>query len=174
MKNYILKTVNSDMTSYNGFKWKKRGIVKCEDWKPTKECGNGLHGALNGCGNGELFNWDKNAIWIVAEVDKSKGVDLDGKWKFPECKVVFTGNQKEATDYLLKKVGDVPMIGCFKVGGHRSTVSGGYKSTVSGGDWSTVSGGDESTVSGGDESTVSGGYYSNVSGGYKSNVSGGY
>ena len=80
---YILKTVNKDMTSYGDFKWKKKGEVICPNWKADKECGNGLHGALNGQGNGSLFSWSKDAIWIVAKVDISEGINLDGKWKFP-------------------------------------------------------------------------------------------
>jgi hypothetical protein len=44
---YVLKTVNADMTSHNNFKWKKKGIVECNDFKKTKKCGNGLHGLLN-------------------------------------------------------------------------------------------------------------------------------
>ncbi len=134
MKNYILKTVNSDMTSYGGFKWPKRGIVKCPDWQSKNECGNGLHGALNGCGDGSMLNWTVDAIWLVAEVDIKLGIDPGGKWKFPEATVVFTGNQYEATTWLLKKVGDVPVIGCSKIGGDWATVSGGYGATVKGGD----------------------------------------
>ena len=50
----VLRTCAADMTSYGGFKWPKSGPVKCDDWKPRAECGNGLHGLLWGVGDGSL------------------------------------------------------------------------------------------------------------------------
>ena len=53
----ILKTVDARMRAYGGFVWPKSGPVSCPDWKPTHECGNGLHGLLEGFGNGLLRIW---------------------------------------------------------------------------------------------------------------------
>ncbi|HNR90762.1 MAG TPA: hypothetical protein PKM65_20670, partial [Spirochaetota bacterium] len=146
---YALKTVQSDLTSYNGFKWKRRGIVTAPDWNPDQVCGGGLHAFLRGEGNGSLADWSTDALWLVLKIPEGTYVDLDGKIKFPRCTVVFCGDRKSATDKLQALGCNGPIIGAYKVGG----------------DGSTVSGGDGSTVSGGDESTVSGGYGSRVSGG---------
>ena len=34
------------LTAHGGFIWPAHGVVECPDWKPTKACGNGLHGFL--------------------------------------------------------------------------------------------------------------------------------
>ena len=171
---YALKTVKSDMTSHNGFTWKRRGTVVAPDWNPEPECGGGLHAFLRGEGDGSLADWSPDALWLVLKIPEGTYVDLGGKIKFPRCTVVFCGDRKSATDKLQALGCNGPIIGAYKVGGDESTVSGGHGSTVSGGHGSTVSGGDESTVSGGHGSTVSGGYGSTVSGGHRSRVSGGY
>ena len=163
---YILKTVSKNMTSYGDFKWKKKGEVICPNWKANKECGNGLHGALNGQGDGSLFSWDKGAIWIVAKVDISEGINLDGKWKFPKATVVYAGTQKKATDMIAKLCGDVGIIG--------KIMTGGYCSKMTGGDCSKMTGGDCSKITGGDYSKITGGYYSKITGGYCSKITGGY
>ena len=171
---YALKTVQSDLTSYDGFKWKRRGIVTSPDWHPDPVCGGGLHAFLRGEGHGSLADWSTDALWLVLKIPEGTYVDLGGKIKFPRCTVVFCGDRKSATDKLQALGCNGPIIGAYKVGGYRSTVSGGYGSTVCGGYGSTVSGGDRSTVCGGYGSTVSGGHGSTVSGGDRSTVSGGY
>ena len=198
----VLRTCSADMTSYNGFKWPTSGPVKCDDWKPTYDCGHGLHGLLWGQGSGGYLDWSESAKWLVVEVNAADILTGDGalkdKCKFPAGVVVFCGSRDGACDYLDTHGGDpIKRVGSIQSGGYRSTVSGGdrstvsggycsnvsggycsnvssgYGSTVSGGDGSNVSGGDGSTVSGGDRSTVSGGDRSTVSGGDGSNVSGG-
>lgn len=42
----VLRTCNSDMTGYGGFKWPESGPVEAPDWNPVKSCGQGLHGWL--------------------------------------------------------------------------------------------------------------------------------
>ena len=170
---YALKTVKSDMTSRNGFKWKRRGVVVAPDWNPNPECGGGLHAFLRGEGDGSLADWSPDAVWLVLKIPDGSYIDLGGKIKFPRCTVVFCGDRKSATDKLQELGCHGPIIGVCASGGYGSTVSGGYGSTVSGGDRSRVSGGDRSRVIGGDESTVSGGHGSTVSGGHGSTVSGG-
>jgi hypothetical protein len=190
----VLRTNNEDMTAYNNFKWPTKGPVRAPDWRDTAECGNGLHGAKWGVGNGNLFKWDTSAKWLVVRVAAADIIDLDDKVKFPKGTVVFCGDRAGATGYLrdhlpveernnkiiglVARVGDnghvVGGAGSTVSGGDWSTVSGGAESTVSGGAGSTVSGGAGSTVSGGAYSTVTGGAYSTVTGGYDSTVTGGY
>ena len=180
---YVLRTCSENMTSYDGFKWPRKGQVKCGDWSKEPKCGNGLHGLLMGHGDGSLLHWDAKAQWLVVKVLAKDVVAIDKyKVKFPKGTVVYCGDRKGATDYIIahgaeasKVVGAFITVGDGAVGGggYRATVSGGNRATVSGGNGSTVSGGDWSTVSGGDWSTVSGGIGSTVSGGYCATISGG-
>jgi hypothetical protein len=107
--NYGLKTIKSDYTSHDGFKW-KLGKVKCEDWNEKPKCGRGLHFALNGEGEGCLFDWCEEALWVVAELP-DKYVNLKGKVRVPECKVIYIGDRKSATDLIYEKCGMVACIG---------------------------------------------------------------
>lgn len=84
----VLRTCNADMTSSNGFKWPASGHVEAPDWQPTKECGNGLHGWLWGCGDWSLKSKDPNLKWIVVAVEAKSVIDLDGKVKFPSGEVL--------------------------------------------------------------------------------------
>ena len=96
----ILRTCASDMSAYNGFRWKESGEVSAPDWRPSKECGFGLHGLLWGCGNGSLLGDALDAKWLVVEVEAASIVDLDGKVKFPKGEVIFCGDRKGATDII--------------------------------------------------------------------------
>lgn len=44
----VLRTVNADGTSYNGFQWPLEvgAVAECPDWDPAPKCGNGLHGLV--------------------------------------------------------------------------------------------------------------------------------
>jgi hypothetical protein len=172
MRKLLLKTVNADMTAHGDFVWPRSGEVLSDKWNPDPVCGDGLHGALHGCGDGSMFNWSDDAVWIVFEAI-GEVVEFDGKAKCSAGNVLYAGDRKTATDLIMAECGSVPCIGAFIVGGDRSTVSGGDWATVSGGDWATVSGGDWATVSGGVGATVSGGVGATVSGGNWATVSGG-
>src|SRR5581483_845381 len=96
----VLRTCNPDRISTNGFRWPESGPVAAPDWRPTKECGHGLHGFAWGEGDGQLANWDSDAKWLVVAVDPATIVDLGGKVKFPRGEVVFCGDRAAATAYL--------------------------------------------------------------------------
>lgn len=99
---YVLRTVSKKMTSYNdSFKWPSYGPVVASDWCPDNVCGKGLHGLANGFGDSKLLDWDGK--WMVLNVADSKLVWLDGKVKFPEAIVVFVGDQKGATNFLINR-----------------------------------------------------------------------
>ena len=108
-KAYILRTCNADMSSRNGFVWPREGVVECPDWKPTTWCGNGLHGALWGEGDGALLSWEADAVWVVAGVDE--WIDLNGKVKFPRADVVFAGPRDEAVAEIIKRGAKGAVIG---------------------------------------------------------------
>ena len=133
-----MKTVNKDMTAYNGFVWPKKGIVTCPDWKPTKQCGNGLHAALMGCGDGSRFKWEPDAVWIILSVPKKSIIDLDGKCKFPKCEVIYAGVRENAIGILQNVYGDKAYIG----------------GTATAGDWGTATAGDCGTATAGYRGTL--------------------
>jgi hypothetical protein len=84
----VLRTCAADGSSSHGFKWPESGPVEATDWKPTEECGNGLHGWLWGHGDWSLKAKAEKIKWLVLEVDKSSLIDLCGKVKFPKANVV--------------------------------------------------------------------------------------
>jgi hypothetical protein len=179
----ILRTCKADMTSWDGFKWPRRGKVEAPDWEPTRECGNGLHGLLWGEGGGGcLLDWSEDAVWIVARVDMDDVINLGDKVKFPRATVLYAGDRKTATDLILKERPGAACVGAFVTGGYRATVTGGYRATVTGGDYATVTGGyrttatggDYATVTGGGSATVTGGHYATVTGGFFATVTGGF
>ena len=107
-KAWVLRTCKADGTSYGGFKWPSEvgSIVKCNDWKPAAECGNGLHGLLDGWGNYRLLSDDADAIWQIVEVDRDKCVEINDKVKFESCELIYSGNMAAAMtmicDYQIK------------------------------------------------------------------------
>ncbi|HNG25761.1 MAG TPA: hypothetical protein PLC03_17480, partial [Microthrixaceae bacterium] len=100
---WLLKTVKADGTARGGFQWPldEGAEVTAPDWDPTPVCGGGLHGLLNGAGNGGLINWSTDAVWIVAEIpDDETVVDLDGKVKVRRCIVRHVGDKTSAPEFL--------------------------------------------------------------------------
>jgi hypothetical protein len=169
-----LRTCASDMTGYGGFRWPERGPVEAADWDPRPVCGGGLHGLKWGEGSGLLLSWHDKAKWLVVEVVEGTEVDLDGKVKFPAGNVVFCGDRRGATDYILAHGGaGRAVVGATVTGGHGARVVGGDFAEVTGGDCATVIGGDSAVVTGGDCATVIGGESAVVTGGDSATVIGG-
>jgi len=139
----MMKTVNADGTSYNGFVWPLEvgAKVVAPDWNDDAKCGGGLHGLHNGIGSGALLDWSDDAVWIVASVKKAEIVDLGGKIKVPRCKIVHVGNRESATRFL----SDAGIVGPI-VGG---TATAGYEGTAMAGDWGTATAGDGGTATAG-------------------------
>ena len=130
----VLRTCSADMTSYGGFKWPKRGPVKCKDWQPIKECGNGLHGLLWGEGDGSLLSWEDSARWLVVRVKASTLIDLAGKVKFPAGTVVHCGDRKSAIEYLQKRAPEgKAIVGATATAGDGGTATAGYGGTATAG-----------------------------------------
>ena len=151
-KAYILRTCKADMSSRNGFIWPREGIAECPDWKPTKECGNGLHGALWGNGDGSLLDWGSYAVWIVAGVDE--WIDLDGKVKFPRADVVFAGTRADAIDRLVTLGATGAIIGGTATAGDGGTATAGDGGTATAGDYGTATAGYGGTATAADGVTL--------------------
>ena len=139
------------LTAHGGFIWPAHGVVECPDWKPTKACGNGLHGFLRGCGSGQLADWTDKAVWLVVDIVARQVVDLDGKIKVPGGRVIFSGDRLEALA-LMARLGhlDASHVGGTSTSGDRGTSTSGYCGTSTSGDGGTSTSGYCGTSTSGD------------------------
>jgi len=178
---YVIRTVRKDFTSYKNFQWPKSGQVKANDFKPTSECGNGLHGLRIGQQNPGV--WYDDGIVLLLQVPASTIIDLDDKCKFPECKIIMSGNMNDVTYYLYKK--NINIEGLYRrsqlsnksekwIGGDYSTLTAGYRSTLTAGDYSTLTAGSGSTLTAGYGSTLTAGDYSTLTAGHFSTLTAGF
>jgi hypothetical protein len=165
-KAYVLRTCKADVTAHGGFKWPTEGKVAAADWKPSKECGNGLHGLLGGVGNGGLLDWSPDAKWLVVEVDASSVVDLGGQVKFPGGVVVFCGERLEAIAKLLA-------LGCPNIGIVSGTATAGDRGTATAGDSGTATAGDRGTATAGYRGTATAGDRGTATAGYRGTATAG-
>ena len=137
--NYILKSIPANGKAYGGFVWPTEpgAIVTAPDWYSRPKCGGGLHGALNGAGDGSMFCWDHDAIWIVAEIVGDEIVDLGGKVKVRQCRIIIAGAREDATGYLVAN-GMSAVIGGAATAGYRGTATAGDGGTATAGDGGTI------------------------------------
>ena len=144
---HILRTCAVDMTSRGGFRWPRPdedlghgpGVAVAPDWDPSPRCGGGLHGLLDGQGDGALLSWEATAVWVVAEVRERDVVDIDGdKVKAPDARVVFAGDRPGALA-VLRSVGVTGTL-------HGDTATAGYGGTATAGYWGTATAGYGGTV----------------------------
>jgi hypothetical protein len=147
----VLRTCNADMSSHssraNGFKWPTSGEVSAPNWRPTAECGHGLHGFLWGCGQskGSLFSWAPDAKWLVVEVRADEIVELGGKVKFPRGRVVYCGERLGATSMIAqRKEGSI--IGHTATAGDSGTATAGDSGTATAGVRGTATAGVRGTI----------------------------
>jgi hypothetical protein len=190
----VLRTCNEDMRSNRGFVWPCVGeTAECPDWKPTNECGNGLHGWLHGAGDHSCSSYlDETAKWLVLEVATDSIIHLGGKIKFPRALVRFVGDRKAATDYLLAndprslnvavigaqlQVGDkaTVMVGALgtATAGYSGTATAGYSGTATAGDRGTATAGYSGTATAGDRGTATAGDSGTATAGYSGTATAG-
>ena len=130
----MLRTCAADMTSRGGFQWPESGEVSAPDWTPEPVCGGGLHGLLDGCGDGSLLLWGEGVKWLVVEVDEWVAIDED-KVKAPRGRVVYAGDR-----------GGAVALGIERYGWDASRCMGG---TSTSGDGGTSTSGDGGTSTSG-------------------------
>ena len=156
-KALMLRTCAADFTSRGGFQWPQvGGVVEAPDWNPESECGDGLHGALWGEGDGSLLSWKGDAVWMVAEVNAADAVGLGGKVKAPRARVVCSGPRHDVTAWLWARR-PAAVIGATVQAGHRGTATAGYRGTATAGYRGTATAGDEGAATAGDGGTATAG-----------------
>ena len=176
MPNYILKTVKADGSAYGDFVWPLEvgAQVVAPDFNTDASCGGGLHGLLNGCGNGALLNWGDGAVWIVAKVPKkAQMVDLGDKVKVDRCKIVHVGNRETATTFLVDHGCSGPIVGVTAtagdggtaIAGYRGTAIAGYGGTATAGKWGTAIAGYGGTATAGNSGTATAGSHGTAAAG---------
>jgi hypothetical protein len=157
----FLRTTDAQGHAYGGFQWPLEigATVTAPDWKPTAECGNGLHGLLDGLGDSSHLSFDGDAVWWILEA--ADAIDLQGKHKFPSCKVIAFGPRHEITAQLYAmRPGSIH--GLCLTGGDSAMLTGGYRAMLTGGHYATLTGGDSATLTGGYRATLTGGDYATL------------
>ena len=156
------------LTAHGGFIWPAHGVVECPDWKPTKACGNGLHGFLRGYGAGGLADWTDKAVWLVVDIVARQVVDLGDKIKVPGGRVIFSGDRLEALA-LMARLGhlDAGHVGGTSTSGCGGTSTSGYRGTSTSGDRGTSTSGDGGTSTSGDRGTSTSGCGGTSTSGYR-------
>lgn len=157
---WLLKTVAADGAAYGDFVWPLEvgAEVTAPDWSDAPKCGGGLHGLLDGRGDGALLSWSPGAVWLVAEVPADAHlVDLDGKVKVDWCVVAHVGDQVSATGFLADQGVVDGVVGAHVVAGHRGVTTAGNYGTATAGNYGTATAGDGGTATAGDSGTAAAG-----------------
>ena len=130
----MLRTCAADMTSRGGFQWPESGEVSAPDWTPEPVCGGGLHGLLDGCGDGSLLLWGEGVKWLVVEVDEWVAIDEE-KVKAPRGRVVYAGDRGGAVALGIERYGwDASRcMGGTSTSGDGGTSTSGYGGTSTSG-----------------------------------------
>ena len=182
----VLKVVGPGGESHGNFIWPLEvgATVRAPDWRPTKACGNGLHGWHYGAGRPDVAGErveDEQSRWLLLAVTESSIIDLDGMVKFEQCRIAFVAAEsgpkgRAACVSVLLKYAPVDKAPNWMIlaGGEASNLAGGYASNLAGGYASNLAGGVRSNLAGGYASNLAGGYASNLAGGEASNLAGGY
>ena len=160
MTDFLLKTVHADGAAWGGFRWPldEGAEVIAPDWDPTPVCGGGLHGLLNGAGNGGLIDWSTDAVWIVAEIpDGETVVDLDGKVKVRRCIVRHVGDKTSAPEFLAAHGHTEGVVAGTATAGYGGTATAGHGGTATAGDDGTATAGDAGTATAGHGGTATAG-----------------
>lgn len=157
----VLRCCGSKGESHHGFRWPLTigAEVSAPDWRPTEECGNGLHGWLHGAGDHSYSNYadTENAKWLVVSVESASIIMLGGKCKFPACRVEFVGNRPDAAAYIREHdahakqcavIGAVVAVGDNESAavGALGTATAGYSGTATAGYRGTATAGDSGTI----------------------------
>ena len=138
----MLRTCSPNMAAWNGFVWPREGDVIAPDWDPRPVVGGGLHGLLWGHGAGELLSWLEDSVWMLVEIHCEEIVDLIGKIKVPRGRVIYTGAQRPAIDFLKRHapMGHDPVFASARAGAEENAIAGWRGKAVAGARGAAVTG----------------------------------
>ena len=170
-KYLVLRTVDADWRSRDGFRWRKTVETVASDWDPNpdRDCGGGLHGLMWGCGEAGLLSSAPDAVWLVVAVDPTDVVNPDQphKVRFRAGQVRFHGTRDEAVDYLMAHgaVGLPVAYGRHAVKDY-GTATAGNDGTAIAGNYGTAIAGNYGTATAGYHGTATAGNYGTATAGY--------
>jgi len=177
MTRWLLKTVAADGAAHGGFVWPLEvgAEVTAPDWSDAIECGGGLHGLLDGRGNGPLLSWSPGAVWLVAEVPAdARLVDLVGKVKVDRCVVAHVGDRLSATGFLAEQGQVDGVVGAHVVAGDGGTATAGDGGAATAGDYGTATAGYGGAATAGYRGTATAGDYGTATAGDGGAATAGY
>jgi len=145
----VLRCCRADLTSHGGFQWKKSGIVSAPDFRNNKVCGNGIHGWRRGEGDFGAWEARDDDLWLVLAAKTKDIVDLDGKVKFPRCRVLYAGNKEIATALISENCPGAAVIHGTATAGYKGTATAGYGGTATAGYKGTATAGYKGTATSG-------------------------
>ena len=157
MKVLVLRTTTKEGKSHdsraNGFTYPDKGFVKAPDWDGKPSCGGGLHGLL--WGHGDFSIPADDVLFKLIEVDDSPDnlVEFDGKCKFREGEVVFTGTQED----IIKAIKSHPNYPKDNILNFDIQITTDNNKIMQSGNESTQTAGKGSTQTAGNESTQTAG-----------------
>ena len=156
---YVLRTCDKDLrASYNDFQYPVSGIVKCPDWDPKPECGNGLHGLARGEGDVSLLSASADASWLVIKVLDKNLIKIDkSKVKFSRGRVVFVGARGDAANYIARRHPSAAVCYATITAGNLGTATAGYGGTANAGKEGTATAGKAGTATAGYGGTATAG-----------------
>ena len=127
----IVKCVEKDGTSYNGFRWPLEvgASVEALDWNPEPVCGGGLHGWPWGLAWGDGKDPGYGGTWLVFGAKPDETVSLNGKVKARRGTIRYVGSWDGALGFVI--AGQMELV-------HRSssgtaTASGWYGAATASG-----------------------------------------
>jgi len=158
-KYLVLRTVDADWRSRDGFRWRKTVETVAPDWDPDpdRDCGGGLHGLIWGCGDAEFLPLASNAVWLVVAVDPSDVANPDQphKVRFRAGQVRFHGTRDEAVDYLMGHgAAGLPVVYGTAIAGNDGTATVGNDGTATAGNDGTATTGNHGTATAGNHGTA--------------------
>ena len=174
---WLLKTVAADGSAHGGFVWPLEvgAEVTAPDWSDAIECGGGLHGLLDGRGNGLWLDWSPDAVWLVAEVPAdARLVDLGGKVKVDRCVVTHVGDQMSATGFLADQGVTDGVVGAHVVAGYRGTATAGDHGTATAGHYGSATAGHYGSATAGDCGTATAGHRGTATAGHYGSATAGH
>jgi hypothetical protein len=84
----VYKAVNADLVSNHGMKYPLGETVTAPDWKPTRDCGNGLHFSATPRLARSYHGHDSAGRFLACEVAVESMIALGDKIKAPACVVL--------------------------------------------------------------------------------------
>ncbi len=161
-----LKIVQAGGASSHGFVWPLTvgATVTAPDWKPTNDCGHGLHAWKDGEGNVNdcFYHANEGVIGMVVDADAADVINLGGKIKMRECVILFVGSVREAAAWISARRPGAKVIYGTATAGDRGTATAGDSGTATAGDSGTATAGEWGTATAGEWGTATAGEWGSI------------